>query len=99
MVTVVAQYRVKAGRGDAVADALRQHVGATRAEAGCLSFVAYRADDDPDRFLLYEQYVDESAFEEHRQTPHFARYIDGIVVPLLEERSWQRYEELAPAER
>jgi quinol monooxygenase YgiN len=96
MVTVVAQYQVKAGQGGAVADALAPHIAATRAEPGCVTFVAYRASDDPDRFLLYEQYVDEDAFQAHRQTPHFATYVDGMIVPLLERRDWQRYDEVPP---
>jgi quinol monooxygenase YgiN len=97
MVTVVAQYQVKAGEGDRVADALAPHIAATRAEPGCVTFVAYRADDDPDHFLLYEQYVDEAAFQEHRRTPHFAEYVEGTIVPLLERRDWQRYDEVPPA--
>jgi quinol monooxygenase YgiN len=97
MVTVVAQYQVKPGEGDKVADALAPHIAATRAEPGCVTFVAYRATDDPDRFLLYEQYVDEDAFQAHRQTPHFARYVEGVIVPVLDRRDWQRYDEVAPA--
>ena len=97
MVTVVAQYQVKAGRGSEVADALAPHIAATRAEPGCVTFVAYRANDDPDRFLLYEQYVDEDAFQAHRRTPHFVKYVEGLIVPLLERRDWQRYDEVRPS--
>ena len=41
--------------------------------------------------MLYEQYEDEAAFAAHRVSPHFRRYIEGQVVPLLAERSWERY--------
>ena len=97
MLTVIAQYKARPGTGDEVAEVLALHVAATRAEPGCLEFVALRADDDPDRFALYERYVDEEAFQTHRATPHFRTYVEGRIVPLLEERTFQRYLEVTPA--
>ena len=91
MLTVVARYRVKPGKADDVAAVLAKHSLATRAEPGCLTFIAYRSEDESDEFLLYEQYVDESAFQAHRQTGHFREYIERLVVPLLAERTWHRY--------
>ena len=94
MITVIAEYRAQPGRGDQVASVLAKHVAATRTEPGCLQFVAYRAADAPDRFVLYEQYIDQAAFEAHRTTGHFQSYIEGTVVHLLAERRWARYEEV-----
>lgn len=91
MVTVIASYRAKPGQGDVVAATLVAHVAATRAEPGCLQFDACRAADDPDAFVLYERYSDEAAFDSHRASPHFQRYIAGDVVPRLAERTWKRY--------
>ena len=91
MLVVIAQYRTQAGRGDEVASVLAQHRPATVAEPGCRAFVVNRSQDDGDRFVLYEQYDDEAAFEAHRASTHFTRYIEGQVVPLLAERSWERY--------
>lgn len=94
MVTVIAEYQAHSGNGDAVAMALARHVTATRAEPGCVSFTGYRDPDDPDHFALYEQYADENAFQAHRQTAHFARYVEGQIAPLLQDRSWRRYQEV-----
>ena len=94
MVTVIAEYQAGEGRGDEVAAALAHHVAATRAEPGCVTFIAYRDPDDPDHFALYEQYTDENAFQAHRQTAHFASYVDGQIAPLLEYRNWRRYQEV-----
>ena len=91
MLVVIAQYRTRAGKGDEVASMLALHRRATAAEPGCRAFVANRSQDDRDRFVLYEQYDDEAAFEAHRASPHFKRYIEGQVVPLLAERTWERY--------
>ena len=88
---IFARYRTRAGKGDEVASVLALHRPATVAEPGCRAFVVNRSQDDGDRFVLYEQYDDEAAFEAHRASPHFKRYIEGQVVPLLAERSWERY--------
>ncbi len=91
MLVVIARYRAEPGRGDEVAELLVPHIAATRAEPGCRGFLVNRSTEDADRFVLYEQYVDEAAFEAHRESPHFARYVLGGVVPLLAEREWERY--------
>ena len=90
VVTVIAQ-RSRAGAGGEVASLLAAHVTASQAEAGCVSFRAYRDAADPDRFALHEQYVDERALLEHRQSAHFARYFAGGIIPLLLDRAWSRY--------
>jgi quinol monooxygenase YgiN len=96
MVTVVARYQVQPGMGDRVAEVLAKHVAATRTEPGCIQFVAYRSQKDSEQFLLYEQYVDDEAFEAHRKTPHFSSYVEGTIVPLLSERISGRYDEVEP---
>ena len=96
MLTVIARYQVQTGMGDLVANTLAKHVTATRTEPGCVQFLAYRSRNDRDQFVLYEQYVDDEAFEAHRQTPHFRSYVEGTIVPLLSERKADRYDEVEP---
>ena len=91
MLVVIAQYRTKAGQGDEVAAALALHGPEAAAEPGCRAFVVNRSREDGDRFVLYEQYDDEAAFQAHRETSHFKTYIEGRVVPLLAERSFERF--------
>ncbi len=95
-VIVVAQYRCREGSADTVAEVLARHSAASEAEPGCLRFIAHQSLDDPTRFVLYEEYVDEAAFTAHRETEHFAANIDGIVAPLLVERTWERLRSLTP---
>jgi autoinducer 2-degrading protein len=91
MLVVIAQYRAKPGKGDEVAAVLAVHGPKSAAEPGCRTFTANRSQEDGDRFVLYEQYDDDAAFQAHRESPHFQEYIAGRVVPLLDERSWERY--------
>ena len=94
MVTVIASYVARAGAADEVAEILHEHGKSSRAEPGCIRFDAYRAVDDPVRFWLFEQYVDEAAFDEHRWTPHFRENVERRIVPMLAERVWTRVERL-----
>ena len=43
-----------------------------RDEPGCLRFDVCQDLDDSHRFVLYEIYRDQEAFDAHRQAPHFA---------------------------
>ena len=98
MLTVIAHYRTLPNRSDEVAATLGRHVAATRREPGCVQFTVNRSTEDPEGFVLYEQYVDEDAFEQHRGSSHFEEYILGTVVPLLAERTFQRYVLVEPDE-
>jgi autoinducer 2-degrading protein len=53
-----------------------------RDEPGCLRFDVLCDVADPNRFILYEVYVDEAAFESHRATPHFARWREAAACCL-----------------
>jgi quinol monooxygenase YgiN len=86
MLVVVARYVVTSGHESTVADLLRQNAAASESEPGCLEFTVHRHIDDPRAILLYERYVDEAAFQAHRESPHFVDIIQAQVVPLLDKR-------------
>ena len=73
--TVVARLRAAKGKGDALAKLLSEQANTVRnAEPGCLVYRVHRSTKDPELFLFYEMYVDEAAFELHRDAPHIAAY-------------------------
>jgi quinol monooxygenase YgiN len=75
VLTVVAKIRAAKGKGDALAALLAEQAAAVRsAESGCLVYRAHRSTKDPDLFLFYEMYVDDAAFDLHRNAPHLAAY-------------------------
>jgi quinol monooxygenase YgiN len=47
-------------------------------EPGCLQFLVSRSKDDPNIFTLAEFYVDETALEIHRKTPHFILFQERV---------------------
>ena len=49
-------------------------------EAGCVRFDVFRDKGEVNRYLLYEVYVDEAAFEAHLATPHARSAMGGSMV-------------------
>jgi quinol monooxygenase YgiN len=95
---VTAFWHAKAGSEDRVVAVLGELARATRAEAGCLQFQPNRSTEDPRRFLLYEEYADEAAFEAHSASEHFKRLVLGEAVPdLLEDRERRFFASLGEA--
>jgi quinol monooxygenase YgiN len=72
---------------DEVAETLRLLAAASRKEAGCVSYIPHRVEDDPDTVFIYEQYRDEDALKAHRESEHFKRYSVGVLSQKMRERS------------
>ena len=72
-------YTFPADKVDAAITALRALREASRAEAGCLTFDVSRSIEDPSAFVLYEEWRDQAALDEHYATEHFKKFgINGI---------------------
>jgi quinol monooxygenase YgiN len=83
---IVARWRPREGQIEKIEEILRELAKEIRREPGNLQFIVNRSPDDPNEFLLYEQYVSEQAFLDHRQMPHFKTLVLERAVPLLERR-------------
>jgi quinol monooxygenase YgiN len=88
---ITARWRPRDGERDKVEAILRELAKEVRQEPGNLQFTVNRSVDDPDDFLLYEQYASEQAFRDHQQTLHFKRLVLDQAVPLLAQRERQAF--------
>jgi len=93
---VIATWVAKEGEVENVARILRVNAEASEAEPGCREFKVYREKGEPRTFVLYEVYDDEAAFEAHRESEHFKRYVleDAVANGRLEQRFAKFYEPL-----
>jgi quinol monooxygenase YgiN len=89
---LVVRMTARDGEQDRVAELIPRLVEATRTEPGNLQYIAHRDPEDPRVFLIYEQYRDKAAFEEHGQTEHFQTLAVGEIFPLMENRERNFYE-------
>lgn len=99
VLTVVARLRAAKGKGDALAALLTEQAAVVlEAEPGCLVYRAHRSAQDPDKFLFYETYENEAAFEVHRNATHLAafrqrREKDGLLEGTVEVEIYRSFTE------
>ena len=62
--------KAKAGKGNAVKEALSSLVEPTRKEPGCLCYNLHQSKSDPTQFMFYEQWASKEALDAHGKTPH-----------------------------
>ncbi|MEN3279231.1 MAG: hypothetical protein V7607_371 [Solirubrobacteraceae bacterium] len=89
---LIARMTAREGEQDRAAEIVRELAAASSAEPGNVHYIPHRDPEDPRVFLLYEQYRDKAAFEEHGQTEHFKTLAAGQLFPLMEERERRFYE-------
>jgi quinol monooxygenase YgiN len=91
---LVARMTTREGEEERAAELIRQLGEASRQEPGNVHYIAHRDPENPRVFLMYEQYRDQAAFEEHGQTEHFKTLGPGELFPLMESRERNFYETL-----
>jgi len=85
----------RAGNEGAVEEALREVMGPTRAEPGCLSFHLFRSVREPRLFYIHSKWVDGETFQKHAELPHTKRFLQKVDVLLEEPRQVARTEMIA----
>jgi quinol monooxygenase YgiN len=75
---IFARFHASEGKETALAAALRDVVGPSREEAGCLAISAYRSIRDPRLFYINSRWTDEAAFETHAGLPHTVRFLTDV---------------------
>jgi quinol monooxygenase YgiN len=83
---LVVRMQVAEGNEQRAAEILPELARASRAEPGCQLYIPCRDPEDPRSYVLYEQYADRDAFDEHGKTEHFQRLAAGELFGLLESR-------------
>ena len=88
MHAVIVEFSIQPAHAEAFAAAIADNARASReTEPGCRQFDVCRLAGDGTRFMLYELYDDEAAFDAHLATAHFqamnARTADWVVAKTL----------------
>jgi quinol monooxygenase YgiN len=76
--TVFARFHARPGQAAAVAAALREVVGPSRAEPGCLAIETFRSIQDADLFFIHSRWIDHAAFEVHAALPHTLLFLATV---------------------
>ena len=72
-------------------DAILDNARNTRKEPGNVRFDVLQAEDDPNRFLLYEVYRQKDDFAKHQQTEHYQRFKNAVADWMAQPRQGMRH--------
>ena len=86
MVILAVHVTMKTGHENEIIEGFRKLEAESRHEAGCIFYAVQRSSENPQHYLVYEQYVDEAALAAHRNSDHFKRYATEGVYRFVEER-------------
>jgi quinol monooxygenase YgiN len=74
-VTVVALFRAKPGKEEAIRQAIEAVIAPTRAEPGCINYDLHQSTEDPSVLMLYENWNSKKDLDEHLAMP----YLKGLL--------------------
>lgn len=80
---IFARFHAREGHENAVAAALHDMLGPTRAESACLMIQTFRSIRDPGLFYVHSRWIDEAAFEVHAKFPHTQQFVERVQ-PLID---------------
>jgi quinol monooxygenase YgiN len=75
---IFARFHASERQEAAVVAALREVIGPTREEPGCVAIDAYGSTRDPRLFYIHSRWIDEAAFARHASLPHTVRFIAQV---------------------
>ena len=88
---VVAEWEVKDGQAERVADILGRYQPLAQRSQGVKLFLISRAKENPAQFLFYELFENEAAFAAHSESEPFKTLIAGEALALLSKRVRTQY--------
>jgi quinol monooxygenase YgiN len=86
MLSFTVRMRFEPDDHEKVVELLRPLTEGSRKEPGCVTYVPHFVEGDNTTVLIYEQYKDEAALEQHRNSPHFAQYAIAGLFQLMKDR-------------
>ena len=86
MISFTVRLRIDQKDHEKIVEILVPLTEASRREPGCVTYVPHFIEGDNTTVLIYEQYRDEAALDEHRNSPHFAQYAVGGLYQLMKDR-------------
>jgi len=85
---------VKPDHVQAFVEATLDNARNTRREPGNIRFDVLRAEDDPNRFLLYEVYKAKDDFTRHQQTEHYLRWKTTVADWMAQPRQGVKHDKV-----
>lgn len=81
-IVIMAPLRTNPGKGAELEKLFKGLKPMVSKEKGTLEYHLYKQEDDPDRFIVFEKYVDKEALKFHSSTDYFKEF-GKKMAPLL----------------
>src|SRR3984893_19427982 len=89
---VFVRLHAREGEERSVEQVLRDVLGPSREEPGCLSFHLFRSMRDRRAFYIHSRWMDEAAFQRHAELAHTKRFLERVDALLEQPREVARTE-------
>ncbi len=86
-VTVLALFKAKPGLEEEVKRELMALQGPTRSEEGCINYDLHQSQEDPSRFMFYENWKGQEDLDKHLQMPYLTAFREKAGDLLTEPTS------------
>ncbi len=87
---IFGRFHAREGFEDALSEAMRTVILATREEEGCLEVHGFRSVRDPRLLYLHSRWADEVSFQEHANLPHTVEFLRQMEALLDHPREVSR---------
>jgi quinol monooxygenase YgiN len=94
MMTVTAIQPVKPGQNARLEALMKDLTIRVRQEPGCVTFEYFRARENPDSYLVIEQYRDQAALDVHLKTDYLQEFIPKMMECLAQPPTVMVYEDV-----
>ncbi|MCW4041185.1 MAG: antibiotic biosynthesis monooxygenase [Candidatus Bathyarchaeota archaeon] len=74
MIVIAAMITTLDDQSDAYQQAFQALAANVRKDPGVITYVLHRMIDNPSKFFIFEQYMDDEAIQYHTSTKHFKEY-------------------------
>ena len=82
---VIARPRVTEGKEKEFLALVSPLIEVTRKEPGNLCYMIYQGTERPSEFIVYEEYVNEEAFNQHAASEHFKDFAKNVQTLLAKD--------------
>ena len=89
-VTLLVTMQAVAGSGNRLQDELASVAALSRADAGCIRYDVLVDLQGDDRFVLWEEWLDDVSLDDHNTKPHVARFREVSAALLAVPMDVQR---------
>jgi quinol monooxygenase YgiN len=83
VIVVVGRVQTDADKRDELIRVGQAVAAASRAEAGCISYCLYESTEDPNKFVIVEEWESQDALTRHFATAHIREFMQAIPATLV----------------